>query len=170
MQRHTIINKMDSLSSVHLKINLALNFVMIALTVLLVLYFPYLSMKNTKDNNDSGYFHLLSYKDLGKSERIWYHELQKNTHDDCLQSYTSSKREVCYNAFQLFLAGLLTTVAFTLACVMNVLSVIFTWNSIRLKKRFYCASPMKYSWVPFIVAFCVWFFCGQFSVKVDDNY
>ena len=42
--RATLVKKIDSLSSTHLKINLSLNFIMIALTLLIVMIMPFLSL------------------------------------------------------------------------------------------------------------------------------
>lgn len=62
-----MIKRIDSISSVHLKINLLLNFVMIALSVCLILFVPYLAI-------GEGKLYLLEFKEGGGQGRaeFWY--------------------------------------------------------------------------------------------------
>lgn len=143
--RLTIVMKIDSLSSTHLKVNMALNFVMITLTAALVTVIPYISLREP-DNNHIGYIYLQTYYSSQPKEVFRFATYRSYTEEECGEAFpvkSVTEYELCLNSSYYFLAAILTSVSYGVSCVLNILSVIFTWNSIRHKKKFYC-SVRKY--------------------------
>ena len=81
----TLINRIDELSTGHLKVNLALNFVMLAIVVFLVIFAPFQIVTLTSNPKLSAILYLNNFQ---TPDIYWFINFRTLSENDCLNKYS----------------------------------------------------------------------------------